>query len=404
VPNTLVAQMAADQDVLFYGWCDDEEKVYSKTYSFDKSYSYHKGDETGSFTGAADFQARLKGSVTATVKYKVVRDWYTACIPYAVIRRVTVDGNADVNSTANVDASFQKAWAWQKEIAAPKLGTVTLPVVPIPLTFKAPITVGIDAAAKADLHAAASYQAHGMFNVICNSSGCSGSKSATHSFTPGGSPSLSANGLVTVKPWAEGALRAYVLSEWVASAQVGVRAGLPTQLWAYAGNTCGDANNDGVNEWVSGATLDMSVSIDVVAKAKFLGDDKGPWIWNVWNKHVAFWPIANGGALDPIFYNGPLDGSTAVTMRGKMRPCWPYNDVVSYRVLWNDGGQSNFSSHPDTLFNQGHSFGSYGWRTVRLQALSDAKGRSIGGATDDSFRLMPVVATFPVVKVAAATF
>jgi hypothetical protein len=377
---------------------DDEEKTYSKSYSFDKHYPYHKGDETGSFQGSADFDARLKGAITGTVKYTVKRDWYTACIPYAVIRRVTLAGNADVLATANVDAEFKKTWHYEKEIAAPKLGTVTLPVVPIPITFRAPITIGLDAAAQAELHANAQYQAHGAFNIICRKSGCTGSKSATHSFTPGGSPSLGATGKVKVTPFVEGAIRAYIVDEWLASAQVGVRAGLPAELFGYFGNTCGDANHDGTNEWVSAATLDLNVNIDVVAKARFLGDYKGPWSWNVWNRHLAFWSFGSGSVLDPIFYDEP-GGATAATMRGKMRPCWPYDDNITYRITWNDGTTSLFTGNPDTLFSKSHEYGSWGTKIVTLEALSDAKGRSIGGSTTDSVKLSPFsLPTLPVIS------
>jgi hypothetical protein len=387
------ADTVADQpEVRTIGWCDDEQKTYSKTYSFDKTYNYDKSKVTGSFDGNAHFTARLKGSVTGTVKYKVVREWKFACIPYAVIQRVTVAGNADVLATANVNAEFEKAWSWEKEIAAPLLGTVTLPVVPIPLTFRAPIDIGINAAAKASLTANAQYQANGSFNIRCNSSGCDGSKNASHGFTPTGSPVFGATGKVKVTPWIQGGIRVYIISEWLASAEVGVRAGVPAEVFGYAGNTCGDANNDGVNEWVSAATLDLGVDIDVVAKAKFVGDDYGPWTWNVWDRHLAFWKIAGGGVFNPIFYDQPSAGTTVATMRGKMRPCWPYNDPVTFRITWNDGTTSMLTSHPDTLFSQPHDYGIFGNKMVRIDALSDSKGRSINGTSTDSVYLFPILA------------
>jgi hypothetical protein len=393
VPKTLSDKIeaVAPTNVKAFSLCDgDEDKLFSKTYSFDKHYNYHKGSESGALSGSADFDARLKGGVTGSVKYTVKRDWYTACIPYAVIHRVSLSGNADVIASAALEAEFQKTWHYEKEVAAPLLGTVTLPVVPIPITFRAPITVGLDAAAQAELHANAEYQAHGAFDIVCRKSGCTGSKSATHSFTPGGSPSLSAAGRVKVTPFVEGAIRAYIVDDWLASAQVGVRAGLPAELFGYFGNTCGDADHDGTNEWVSAATLDLGVSIDVVAKARFLGDWKGPWSWNVWSKHLAFWSLADGGVIDPIFYR--VAGGA---LRGKMRPCWPYDDVINWRIMWGDGTTSLFTGSPDALFSQIHSWDTMGIKTVTLEALSDSKGRSIGGSTSRSLRVNPIVAPFP---------
>lgn len=392
VPAAAARQIEVADQVRTIGWCDDENKTYSKTYSFDKTYNYTKTKVTGSFDGQATFTARLKGMVTGTVKYKVKRDWYTGCVPYAVIQRVTVTGNADVLATANVNAAFEKTWSWEKEIAAPVLGTITLPVVPIPVTFRAPIDVGLIAAAKATLTASGQYQAMGSFDIRCNSDGCSGSKSASHGFTPTGSPSLGASGRVKVTPWIQGGIRAYVISEWVASAEVAVRAGVAGELFGYYGNTCGDADADGTPEWVSAATLDLWIDIDVVAKARFLGDDKGPWTWNVWDRHLAFWKLGANSALNPIFYDSQGGGTMTATMRGKMRPCWPYDDAVNYRITWSDGAITNLTSHPDTLFSSAHDFGWFGSRVVRVDALSDARGRNVAGTTTHNVFLYPVLA------------
>ena len=135
-----------------------------------------------------------------------------------------------------------------------------------------------------------------------------------------------------VTPWVEGAVKAKLLDDDIAYAQVGVRAKLNGELWGYVGNTCGDGDHDGVNEFVSGATLDLGVGIDVVAKAGILGSNLGPWDWNVWNQHLAFW--GTGSALDPIFYGRGCGGQNAATMKVAMRPCWPYNDTVTYKMNW----------------------------------------------------------------------
>jgi hypothetical protein len=384
-----VAQ-TAPAGLSFFSLCGDDDYTYEKQYNFDKQKNFHKADEAGSFQGSADFKSRLKGWVKAMVKYTVKQDEWSACVPWLVVRSVRVAGAADVLASADVKAKFEKSWNWQKEIFAPILGTVTLPVFPVPLTFKAPITIGIDASAKADLNASGAYEAHGSFNLLCRSSGCTGSKSATHGFTPTGTPTYSASGMVKVKPWVEGALRVFVISEWAASAQVGVRAGLATDLFGYSGLSCGDADHNGSNELVNGLILDMNIDIDILAKVKFLGGDHGPWTLYSWDKHLAFWSFG-GNLLNPIFFNQPSSSSLGAKMRGTMRPCWPYTDNVQYRITWSDGAITTFWGSPDTLFTQEHIFAGGGTVMIKLEALKDAKNRVLGGSMTDQVYLNPII-------------
>ena len=131
----------ARSGVSAFSLCDDDNnKVYSKTYAVDRSYPYHVSTE-GNLSGSGDLNVRLKGSVTAEVHYDVT---YTLCIPVPVIHSVSVSGSADVIADASLDAIFADKWNWSRVVAQPVLGTVTLPILPIPLTFSAPITVGID--------------------------------------------------------------------------------------------------------------------------------------------------------------------------------------------------------------------------------------------------------------------
>jgi hypothetical protein len=365
---------AIQSNVAFYSICDDSNyQTFSKTYTFDKSYNYHRNSEPGALAGSGDFQTRLKGSVTGIVRYSIR---YHYCIPTFILHRVIVRGDADVVATASLVATFQKKWSWETQVAAPVLGTVSF--FGIPVTFKAPISVGIDAQAAASLNFNGTYEAHGSFDIHCSKrSGCDGDKEATSGFTSGGAPAFSASGMVKVVPWAQGAIRAYVIDEGLIHAQVGVRAKLAGELWGYTGNTCGDANNDGVNEYVSGASLDLGVGIDVVAKAGIFGSDLGPWSWNVWNQHLAFW--GTGDALDPIFYGKGCGGTNLATMHVAMRPCWPYNDAVTYRMTWGDGTTSSFSGHPDTRLTQTHAYATTGAKSIRVDALRDAKGRDMAG-------------------------
>lgn len=382
-------------NVTYFSICDDYDGQFSRSVSVDKSYSFHKGDETGAFTGSFDVAANLKGSASATVKYRAKTSVFAACKAVWVdFKKAQITGNADVTSNGSIDATFQKAWHYQKTIATPKLFDqwFTIGVVPVHLRIFAPIEAGLDANAKATLKASTSVTAKGSFDVTCGSSSCSGTKSASVTFGENAPSTFEAQVKLNVTPWAQGSLKAVLFDETIGGwGQVGVRASLPTDLWAYAGNTCGDANNDGQNELVSAATLDMSAKVDVVAKAGAFGASWGPWTWNVVDKHLLFKSFGDGSALDPIFYSEASGVTNKARMHGRMRPCVPFTDAVTYRITWSDGAVTTFTGAPTALFTQEHQFASQGLKVVKLEALSDAKGRALGGDTTRKlfFRRLP---------------
>jgi hypothetical protein len=272
------------------------------------------------------------------------------------------------------------------------------------LRLFAPIDVGVDAEAKVTLKADAKVVGKGSFDVTCGSSSCSGSKSATFEFDDGDPPTVEATARVKVTPWAQGAVRAVLYGEtYGAYGQVGVKASLPTDLWAYAGNGCGDANGDGKPEFVSALTLDMRARIDVTSKAVVLGDEIGSWSWNVLDRPVFFKSFGDGSALDPIFYNEPSGTSRKARMRGRMRPCWPYSDPVKYHITWSDGAVTDFTGAPTQLFAQEHQFASYGVYPIAVEAVEDTAGRKIAGSTTHNVRFMPVMDTKVVINEAFLT-
>ena len=91
--------------------------------------------------------------------------------------------------------------------------------------------------------------------------------------------------------------------------------------------------------------------------------------------------FGDGTALDPIFTAELTSNLLQTRMHGRMRPCWPYADAVTYRVTWSDGAVTTFTGSPTVLFTQDHQFASYGVKAVKLEALHDAAGRDLTGAT-----------------------
>jgi hypothetical protein len=374
--------------VTFFSFCDDYDGEYSKSLSVDKSYAYHKGDETGSFTGAFDVNARMQGSATATIKYHAKTSIAAACHAVWIdFKKAQVKGTADLTASGKVDAQFHKEWHYSKTIAEPTVFDqwFTIGVVPVHLMVKVPVEAGLDAEAKATLHANAKVIGHGAFDVSCTSGGCSGSKTASITIDSSEPPTFEATARVKVTPWAQASLKAVLFDETIGGyGQVGVRASLPTDLYAYAGNMCGDADGNGQNELVTGLTLDMAVKIDIVAKAGAFGGTVGPWQWNVANKHLMFKSFGEGSILDPVLTYEKVPNQLLHTrMHGRMRPCWPYSDAITYRITWSDGSISNFTGSPTTLFTQDHDFATYGIKPIKLEAIRDAAGRdlSAGGAS-----------------------
>jgi hypothetical protein len=377
--------------VTYFSFCDDYDGEYSKSLSVDKSYAYHKGDETGSFTGTFDVNARMQGSAKATIKYRAKTSIAAACHAVWIdFKKAQVTGTADLTASGKVDAQFHKEWHYSKTIAEPTVFSqwFTIGVVPVHLIVKVPVEAGLDADAKATLHANAKVIGHGAFDVSCTSSSCTGSKSASIAIDSSEPPSFEATARVKVTPWAQASLKAVLFDETIGGyGQVGVRASLPTDLYAYAGNQCGDGDGNGQNETVTGLTLDMGVKVDIVAKAGAFGGTIGPWSWNLAKKHLMFKSFGEGSILDPVFTYEKVPNQLLHTrMHGRMRSCWPYTDAITYRITWSDGSISNFTGSPTALFTQDHDFATYGIKPIKLEAIRDAAGRDLAGAGAASTR------------------
>ncbi len=175
--------------------------------------------------------------------------------------------------------------------------------------------------------------------------------------------------------------------------QVGVKAALDGDLWFYDGVTCGDADNDGTNEHVNALTLDADVDLDLTAKLKVIGFPEKAWSWGIGRWHVGFWDLMPGGssALEPILYRKTYAPGTVLykpgtlgglTFQGRMRPCWPYTDNMTYKLDYKDGTVSTFTLKPSTLFTAAHAFSGAIPAKITLTAVKDAKNRSINKSTD----------------------
>ena len=366
--------------------CSDSDHTFSKYLTLDRSFTYSKSSDGKGLSGSATLDAFSSGYATVNVSYTEKQSWETACIPWIVVHDVAVTGNVSVDADASINATFSKSWSDSTQLLDPTLATVS--IYGIPVTIALPITAGIDASAAATLTLNGSFLANSTFNVDCAGTSCSGSMNGEHLFSPNGAPTASVSARVKVTPWIKAAVQAYVISPSILSGQVGVKGSLQGNLFGYYGNTCGDANGDGTNETVGAVTLDAKLDVAVDASLSVVGSTVASHSWDVWNPHVGFWKIWDDGLLEPIFYSqGSVEG-TAV-MKGRMRPCWPYSDAMTYSLAWGDGTTQSITDPPATLFSESRGLG-YGRHSLSLEAVSDAAGRQLGTTTDAGVYLSPL--------------
>ncbi len=367
--------------------CSDVDKTYSRQYASATPFHYSESGQAGYFSGSANIDGTASGSVNAALVLRVKRVWipFAGCSTYwGHLKSATLTGRGDVVADAKANGHFYAEWHKSVTVLSPVLyeDWVSIGGLPVKIKVSLPVQAGIDASARLDVNSNAHVEAHGNFNVVCTSSSCDGSKSTTFSFAQNGMPTIGLNARAKVNPWAQAGVK-LELYDGVAHGQIGVRATLASDFWGYYGNTCGDANRDGINEFVEAATLDASVLIDLKAEVGFFGANKS-FSWNLLNQHVAFLDLLGGStALNPIFYADAASGYTA-NMRGRMRPCFPYTDTAHFRIDWTDGTPpESFDASPAMLFSRAHTFQQTGpflrSYSPKLTALSDTRGRQLNG-------------------------
>jgi hypothetical protein len=405
--GTIIVNMAAARQIeiqatqpqnnVAYFWpsCDDVDKTWTKSFSKSKTFSYAQADETGSFQGNVNIAGSANGQVTASVTVRLDKKWIpiAGCTTFwGHVKRAQLTGRADVTGSAVVNGKFQKEWHESKNVANPTIydDWVSIGGLPVKVKVTLPIDVGIDASAQVDFHADVGVEGHGTFDVTCTSSSCSATKNATWSWKDNKAPTLGLSARAKVSPWVQPNVK-LDLYYGAATGQIGLRATLNNDLWAYFGNTCGDSNNDGSPEWVQAATLDARLALDLKAKVGFFGSTKD-WSWNLVDYHVGFFDLIGSTAMDPIFYVSKRSG-TSYTFSGRMRPCWPYTQAMKYRIDWSDGSSTEeVSSAPGTLFTKTHNFtGMFVSHPVKVTAVVDTAGHDPNRTTTRSVRPTPII-------------
>lgn len=363
--------------------CAPQPLVLSKTLDVDVpiSTSFNPG---GGVSATVSFNLRASGSVTGAVEVQIIRIGFEPlCIPIGVaFERATITGGVQLSAAAQITGTITGGAHVRTEVAKLPLGVVIIPLLGIPVGFNLPITVGLDvtAAATAQLNVSAARKIGVSFDYQCTLAGCSGSSNPTSDSSPSAPrPSASLAGRVEIGLWAEAAIRTFVVSESFAYAQIGVRSYLLGDLWGFEGNTCGDADGDGVNELVRARTFDLDAQTVVASETSFFGSApatsvlvRGP------RQHLRFWDLIDSTATTPMLL-GPscVVAGQPATFSARMRPCWPYNDPMSYVLSWGDGASTALTSPPRSAAGRRHTWANPGQVNVTLKAASDAHGRTL---------------------------
>jgi hypothetical protein len=384
-------QKAKTQGVM-YLWpsCNDVDKVWTKTFTKGTSFNYTQSDETGSFQGNIALSGSASGSVTANVTLRLDKKWIplAGCTTFwGYVKRAQLTGVADVTGRAKAAGKFEKEWHKSKTVIEPTIydDWVSIGGLPVKVKVTLPIEAGIDASARVDFDADVGVTGHGSFDVSCTSSSCSATKSATWNWADNKVPTLGLNARAKISPWVQPNVK-LDLYYGAASGKIGLRATLNNDLWGYYGNTCGDANGDGVNEWVSAATLDARLALDLRARVALFGAGKD-FAWNLADYHVGFFDLIGSSAMDPIWQVASSNG-TSYTMKGRMRPCWPYTQTMRYVVDWGDGSApETVNAAPGTFFTKSHTFPSYvKTYATKSTAVVDTAGHDPNRTTTRSVR------------------
>lgn len=375
-------------------WNDATMSLFNLGYSHTFGQTWSTSSSNG-LAGSVGVTVPINAGANATLDYKYKRTKQVlGCFPYLfAFKKVQLTASASANATVSATGTAQVGYKknWEKELAKPYLGAFSFMVgyVPVYIPINLPISADleVDANASASINLTATGSINGSATYTCTDSGCSGTSSLTTSFTP---PNLSnstaqINGRVYVTPGIYPAIRAALYDDSILYAQVGPRGTIRGDLWGYAGNTCGDADGNGVPEVVAGLTLDLDWGFAVRAQVAALGSAQH---WDFFNASgpIAFWDLLSGAggssALRPMII-GPSSvvKNASNTYNFRMRPCYPYTSTTTYQINWGDGTTSTVSGAANVNAPKSKAYSATGSKTLSATADSDNHNRDLNHTT-----------------------
>ncbi len=374
-----------------FGGCSDKAITKSKTIDLGStSIPLFSGSPGKNVDADLSLQGIIHGSVSFEMNLKQRRfGIFGVCIPYAVeFVNVHAAGSATVDYGATLTGTISFSDSFEKLLAKIALFDIWFFVGPVPVRigFNLPISIGMDLSAS--VTGSVTYdtgqQASGAFDYTCTINKCTGRSS----FQLGGSRTSnpltgSISGRIQPSPWAEVAFRAFLYTDALVYAQVGVQPFLRGDLWGFLGNDCDDADGDGVSETVHALTFDADAEITANFAAAVFG--KSPsrhQVFTTGRRHLAFFDLIGSTALGPMIQgSSTADVGQQADYTVNMRPCWPYADKVQHSVAWGDGTLDAVSGTPSDGATASHTWLVAGTVPVTATALRDDHGRELGRST-----------------------
>ncbi len=371
---------------IFGGSCATREYRTSKQVDLGQQEPFNETYELGDgATGTLTLEGNLEGTINAVIQFGIKRkNFLGVCVPYGVkVRNIHIYGNAASTGGVHLQGTVHYADSFGPyQIAKPLLFTypINLYYVTISVGAHLPITTGLEVSADAvgQLNYNGEQTVSGTFDYNCTLDNCTGTSNFDNS-SPTGNQTVTGNVNGRVKPtvYLDIGVRAWVYSDSLISAQIGLRPNFVGDLWGYAGNSCGDADGNGTPETVDALTFDLDRRTDITGRVSILGAE-----WNRTLKtgtavHMSFWDLGGSTAMQP-----QLHGPASVEVRDpgaykvKIRPCWPYTDPVTYRLNWGDGSPvQELQGTPATELTASHTWDTGGSKTVTATSWRDGHGR-----------------------------
>lgn len=363
----------------------------------DKTFPFANSGLSGRLSLNVPVSGQAQGSVT----YKVRR---CAGVPVGFkLASATVSGTATTSGAGSLQASLVQQFSWKDEwlLAEPSLGSVAFMVGPLPirLIFTLPIYAGagFDVRVAGTVAAQFDAAATGSFAYTCTLSSCTGSNDVTGRFEfvqPSASVSVDA----TARAYLRVTVRLGVYSSKKLYVEGGLEATAVAHLWAYTGNTCGDADGDGRNETVQALLADLSWNWRVAYGwgGHWLPEDRLHYTGGV-AYPLGFRDLLGPGGstvLTPMI-SGPasVTADAPATYTVRMRPCYPFTDGVNLAIspgTWT--GTPVVSAPPIGSASLSRTFWTPGVETIAVSVLSDHAGRNLVGTTS---RPLTVTANAP---------
>jgi hypothetical protein len=368
---------------------------------------------SGGFTGSIGADLPLNGKIDYTFGYSY-RANKCLGIPYAVrFDNIHAKGDLNLNnSQLSIDGtiSYKTSWTSEKTYLVNKSWHFFIGPIPVILGLNVPYFFGYDVNSSLTGSVSLANTGTGVysFDYTCTSNNCNGTNNSTVQFQNGtNAPRASAAVNIGIKPYFAIEAVGYLYTESFLSAGLGSEISVPSTLWGYYGNACGDADGDGSTETVKSLVLDVNAQLALYGKWKVFGNQNWAWLdskfsiagWDLFKvsdyttrNKAPFYALrrnlifrefesAATSALTPVIVGPSSIAASGSGYSAMMRSCVPFDDKMNYVFDWGDSTTTAFSGDGAQQTFQAHNWATTGAKNLKLTAQSDVIHRNYGVST-----------------------